>query len=387
MSKLGRKVRLLAARTLLTAPLPGLSPAMIRTMRAVRGFVTDALAQSPAQTLAAIGSPDVLPSLLALESRALPPSTCLQAVPHLLARLNDLGPEAPLLWELPARTLSESDRGPLFAFEPPARALLFARGQIEVEHADGRHSDLADHTEAPRSWALGPGIALCTEDTNPLADLEDHPDKQGNARDLGGRPVQEWLEALTAALQIVALLPSWTRELRTAGARLVPVGFEAERHLSASYREAPGLVYLTLHPSPLTLAEAIVHETQHGKLNLLTWLDPVLLNGRTTWTTSPVRPDLRPLMGVFLAAHAFVPVAALHCAMESTGHPIAATPEFARRRAEVLDGNTRALAILEDLASPTRVGRRALDDLRSLHAATGDPHREGPSDPDALPPG
>ena len=66
--------------------------------------------------------------------------------------------------------------------------------------------------------------------------------------------------------------------------RVVPVGFHAEQHLSASYREAPGLVYLTLHPSPLTLAEAIIHETQHVKLNALSWLDPISHNGHSEWS-------------------------------------------------------------------------------------------------------
>jgi len=165
------------------------------------------------------------------------------------------------------------------------------------------------------------------------------------------------------------------------------VGFEPERHLSASYREAPGIVYLTLPPDPLTLAEAIIHETQHGKLNLLSWLDPVLHNGRTTWTPSPVRPDLRPLMGVLLAAHAFVPVGALHHTLQAADHPIASTERFGRRRAEVRDGNARALAILDDLGEPTRVGQRLLDDLRNLHSATVDPSRKHPADPHALPTG
>ena len=58
------------------------------------------------------------------------------------------------------------------------------------------------------------------------------------------------------------------------------VGFWRVRHPSDSVREAPGVIYMSLHPDPLTMAEAIVHETQHTKLNSMTWLDPVLLNGQ-----------------------------------------------------------------------------------------------------------
>lgn len=385
--RLRRKVRLLAVRALLTSPLAGLTPPRTRAMAAVRRFVTQALAQDPDRVLLAIGSHDVLPSLLSLHSGALPVATCLRAVPALLARLTDLGPDAPLLWEGPIGALAESDRGPARRFDPPVRTILFARAQIEVERADGGHVALSEISGAQRSWPVSPGLELCIEDTNPLALIEAHPDKRGNACDLGGRPVAEWVDSLRRALELVAHLPAWSGELASGDARLVPVGFEPERHLSASYREAPGLLYLTLHPDPLTLAEAIVHETQHSKLNLLSWLDPVLLNGRTTWTSSPVRPDLRPLMGVFLAAHAFVPVAALHSALEEAGHPVVSTDRFAQRRSDVRDGNTRALAILDDLAAPTKVGRRVLEDLRKLHAVTADPARRAPMDPDALPPG
>ena len=35
--------------------------------------------------------------------------------------------------------------------------------------------------------------------------------------------------------------------------QVVPVGWDPERHLSASYQEAIGTIYLSLHPSPMTM--------------------------------------------------------------------------------------------------------------------------------------
>ena len=143
------------------------------------------------------------------------------------------------------------------------------------------------------------------------------------------------------------------------------VGFEERVHLSASYREGPGVAWLTLHPNRLTLAEAIIHETQHGKLNALTWVDPVLRNGHSVWTDSPVRPDMRPLMGVLLAVHAFVPVAALHQALRQTEYP---DPSFLMSRSEaVLKSNAEGLAVLEEKADTTPAGARLLHELRQLH--------------------
>ncbi len=214
-----------------------------------------------------------------------------------------------------------------------------------------------------------PALTLARVDRNPIADLEAHPDKHGNALDLGGHAPTAWTAALTDALAaITAALPALARELEVTLERIVPVGFDRERHLSCSYREAPGLVYLSLHPDPLTLAEAIVHETQHGKLNLLSWLDPILANDPAERVPSPARPDLRPLYGVLLAAHAFIPVAALHHQLAALHHPLATTPSFERRRRQVHDGNAAALATLAAHAHPTAVGAKVIAALAELHA-------------------
>ena len=214
-----------------------------------------------------------------------------------------------------------------------------------------------------------PALTLARVDRNPIADLEAHPDKHGNALDLGGHAPTAWAAALADALAaITAALPALAAELAVTLERVVPVGFDRERHLSCSYREAPGLVYLSLHPDPLTLAEAIVHETQHGKLNLLSWLDPILANDPDERVPSPARPDLRPLYGVLLAAHAFIPVAALHHQLAALHHPLAATASFDRRRRQVLDGNAAALATLASHAHPTAVGAKVIAALVDLHA-------------------
>ena len=223
----------------------------------------------------------------------------------------------------------------------------------------------------------GPGgqrfPCLALTDNNPLAMLETHPEKSGNTVDLGGRTIADWCGALATAFGLIeTALPLLLAEIGRSVERIIPVGYEARRHLSASYFEAPGLIYLTLHPEPLTLAEAIVHESQHGKLNLLRWFDPVLKNGHTDWAPSPVRPDLRPLHGVLMAVHAFVPVAALHLRLAELQHPLSRTAAFARRRSEVLGANAAGLATLREHAQPTALGRRVLDALESLHAALAD---------------
>ena len=377
---LRRKVRLLAIRGLLEGG------------GSLAGPLEAALRSQPDAVLAAVGAPDVLPSLLAARGGVLPASACTaSAMPFLLTALHAEGvqPPEPLLIRGAFPHLPGLPGGRRASFDAPARALLLDASGLSVELSDGSHRESTELETTRTSFAIPDApVEFCIADTNPLSFLEDHPEKHGNAVDLAARPVSEWLQGLGEGFQLIREgLPDWSEELPQTLSRLLPVGYEMERHLSASYGDAPGLAYLTLHPKPLTLAEAIVHETQHGKLNLLLWLDQVLINGRTTWTSSPVRPDLRPLLGVLLAVHAFVPVAALHARLAAIEHPLAHGPEFARRRLDVLAGNEGGMVILREKSVPTRTGRRVLDALERLHAATMALAPAGPISPRSLPPG
>jgi HEXXH motif-containing protein len=353
---------MLALRHLIAVRAP-----RIADLGRVQRVMTTLLRTRPDPLLQAIGALEVITPLLASISGALSPDRALRiAIPHLLTALTPDLPEA-VPWH---DGVTEVHGARLHRFEPPLRALAAGPSGVAVELVTGQHLTLDETESVETSLPLTRG-ALALVDTNPLAGVEAHPDKDGNALDLGEREPRVWVDALNEALGLIEVaLPPLHAELTVTLTRVVPVGFEPERHLSASYREAPGLIYLTLHPDPLTLAEAIVHETQHGKLNLLSWLDPVLVNGQTEWSASPVRPDLRPLMGVLLAAHAFVPVAALHRALADAGHPLSTTPRFVRRRREVLENNAEALAVVQDRGEPTAVGARVLDALQTVHAET-----------------
>ncbi len=373
VAKLRAKLSLLLARTVVGAVPPGLSPERTLAWRQLQRLLAEELRRDAGRVRAALLSPEALPGLLCLVSGGWPaPEAVDEAVPHLLAALGTL-PEA-LIWPGPVRRLlAPTAAGPAALDLPePAAALLVDPSGLAIEHDDGSREDLhpGDARWQPAGLPLRGGL-LALRDTNPLFALEAHPDKEGNALDLGGRDDVEWQAELDASLDLIAgALPDWAAELPLVLERAIPVGYEPQRHLSASYREAPARIYLTLHPSRLTLAEALVHECQHGKLNLLTWLDPVLRNGHSHWTPSPVRPDLRPLMGVLLAVHAFVPVAALHLRLHEAGSEVAQGPAFDRRRAEVLAGNEHGLRIVEEAMDPTPVGARLVRELRVLHDAT-----------------
>lgn len=203
-------------------------------------------------------------------------------------------------------------------------------------------------------------IVLCTLDNNPLRDVEAHPDKQGNAVDLGGHPSGEWVDTLRAALAIIErTLPDFRAEIDLILQHVVPVGWDDEAHLSASYRESLGTIYLTLHPNVLTMAGALIHEVSHNKLNALLELDPVLRNGTSATFASPVRPDPRPLMGVLLAVHAFQPVARMLEQLDD--------PKLEPRLEQVKRQNREGVKVLE-AADATAVGQGLLDEIRRWDA-------------------
>jgi HEXXH motif-containing protein len=215
-----------------------------------------------------------------------------------------------------------------------------------------------------------PGMWLACTDNNPLAAFEAHPDKDGNRLDLGDQPLDAWLSALRWSVALVDRhLPLLGEELRLLLRLVVPVGWHAERHLSASYQEAIGLIYLTLHPQPMTMAEALVHEFQHNKINAVFHLDPLLHNAWQPRYSSPVRPDPRPLHGVILAVHAFQPVAQLYAAMADAGHELAAHAFWNERFRRILQLDRQGAATVLAHAQPTTVGAAFFAEMRQVDTA------------------
>jgi HEXXH motif-containing protein len=372
--RLRRKVRLLALRRFLVLTGEGLEERAVASLRRIQAHVQAMARKHTDIVLSAIGQPDVLAPLLVLESaRCQEAPLILGMIPPLLVHLAKDGEalNEALVWEAAVHSVSNLE------MTPPAKALLVDPVGVAVELEDGRRLNMpvaeaqpgVRLSEVSRIVGEPPlGVQLSLNDGNPISMDEAHPEKTGNAVSLGERSLDEWCRRVEEAMAVIAIaLPTWYQEMRVSLDRMVPVGFDAQRHFSASYREAPGTIYLSLHPSTLTMAEAIVHEVQHGKLNLLTWLDPVLHNGYSDWSPSPVRPDLRPLMGVLLAVHAFVPVSALHWRLNSMDHPLSREPGFSGRQSAVLAGNATGLGIVQARGNPSATGRRVLVGLQALH--------------------
>ena len=113
-SRLRRKVRLLALRRLLSAPLGGLRPRLVELARRRSPVLLDAL-----------GSPDVLCALLVWEHGLRPPASLQSAlVPDLLGALPPSALLEALQWNQPVSAVHLPRLGISVRFTPPARAML-----------------------------------------------------------------------------------------------------------------------------------------------------------------------------------------------------------------------------------------------------------------------
>jgi HEXXH motif-containing protein len=118
----------------------------------------------------------------------------------------------------------------------------------------------------------------------------------------------------------------------------------------------------------MTLAEALIHEFSHNKLNALFEVDEVLENAWTPLYTSPVRPDPRPLHGVLLAVHAFLPVARLYEKMIEAKEPAAQNEAFLGRFAAIRRINREGAEIVLGNGKATVIGGGLLEEIQRWDA-------------------
>lgn len=343
-----------------------LMPTLRHPYAEFRVFLAELYRKQPAAVLSALTLPTVSAPILAAAVTPEEGLGLLTAVPALLIELGRrrvIGPGGHW-WGAPISVLASPMLGWVRRYEPPVVGALFLNGEVDLGEAGGL---VLQTGETSGFWPLKHGGWLAGWDSNPLAMVEAHPDKEGNALDFGTATPTEWVTALDAARDMMQqALPELAEEHRRLLTLLVPVGTHGSRSFSASYREAIGQVYLSLVPEPLALAEALIHETQHNKLNLLSLLDPILEDRGQTLYRSPVRPDPRPLWGILLAVHAFLPVALLYRQLQESNHPLTQNDRFTQHFQEILRGNQEGMEVLRQHARPTPEGKRLLEGMDAL---------------------
>ena len=364
-----------------------------KTHRQIKNLVAKALAGNPQAVLDCFAVPTVGVLIHCHANKGRWPqlsekisSAFQNALPHLLLEMalrHLMAPGEVFEWKWGAPRLASSSIQALLIPPPDASGWKFMANSISVLGGQGEGASLRLSSQSltrgrrevqglrsELSYVpLAGNIYLALKDLNPIAETEAHPGKFGNALSLGEHSEDDWRSSLQMALDwIKEATPEIFSEMQILLRHVVPVGFDPQRHFSASYQEAVGVVYMSLHPNPLVMAEALIHEFQHNKLYLASYRDGLLENAFHPLYPSPVRPDPRPLWGVLLAVHAFLPVAIFYRRLREINHPISQTPEFKRRLKEIVRQNKEGLETLGKHAQWTEAGKDLWKGLLSLEA-------------------
>ena len=139
---------------------------------------------------------------------------------------------------------------------------------------------------------------------------------------------------------------------------------------SGSIAGIPGLVFVEMTRKQLLVLEALVHESAHLHFHIAEFDNDFITAAHDVRYASPLRPDPRPLRGIFLALHALIYMCAFYKDWQlCTGDACAteARQDLLRHRdaaSETLRGAHAHLSPAGDAFLTTCLDLAAADDLR-----------------------
>lgn len=164
---------------------------------------------------------------------------------------------------------------------------------------------------------------------------------------------------------IIECDPLLAEEINLSTKAIVPLVSESiDVHISATFRESPGLMALSWTPDASVMTEAVVHEYHHQKLNALLNLDPIIL-GPTSEAIfySPWRKDPRPLMGLLHGAYVFQAVLEFWKHFFDAGIPLLHEERVFQRMYLIAKQVKSALDLLAEKANFSLIGESLLSGM------------------------
>lgn len=219
-------------------------------------------------------------------------------------------------------------------------SLTIADGEVVLGHP-GTFLPANDH----RVSAAGRTLAVTIEDLDPHREF---------TTPIAPAPLdaverEEWAKLLGEAWHLLTRWhPGCADELAAGLRALIPLG-AGTAVFAASSSHAFGAIAMSAKATATQLAEALVHEVQHSKLNALVDLVD-LTTAETGWSYAPWRDDPRGLIGLLHGIYAFTAVVEFWHVQRDLVSPAESRRAhfaFALRRSQVraavdsLRGNTR----------------------------------------------
>jgi HEXXH motif-containing protein len=183
-----------------------------------------------------------------------------------------------------------------------------------------------------------------------------------------------WLNLLNSAWKWVEEQDTaLTTEMKMILRAVVPVK-RADKHIhtSGSFKEAPGLIALSWDDDVPVLAEALVHEYHHQKLNALLNLDR-LIEGPTFEAIypSPWRKDARPLLGILHGVYTFQAVLRFWIKLLATKEVESYKTPIRKRTHTLHSQLLTALATLQEYAIWSPLGEAFFEAIREAVVELG----------------
>jgi hypothetical protein len=237
-----------------------------------------------------------------------------------------------------------------------------------LESGENTWAPLAEYPSFPlrehHSTAGGQSVRWTIDDIDPYRTF----DAPEAPRRLDAEEFGDWGERLDEAWAIlVAEHPDHVPEVAATGPVIVPIPPRGSLVASSSAASF-GAICLTPPNSPATLAETVVHELQHSKLNAV--LDLVTLHESSSnrLCYAPWRHDPRPLSGLLHGVYAFTGVVEYWRRQWLAKPDTQAAFMFAHHREQV----RAALAWLGPAPELTELGARFLEITAERLAACDD---------------
>jgi HEXXH motif-containing protein len=162
---------------------------------------------------------------------------------------------------------------------------------------------LAQWTGTPMVKAVADGVAwqVLLETADPYLDRYTMP----MSVDLQKGELAKWRQGVQSAWEVLVRHHRWAADAVASGVSvIVPLTPRSEMDLvSATTQAAFGAIATSWPPDPVTLAETVVHEFQHGKLCALMDMVP-LIESSGEKVYAPWRQDPRPASGLLQGIYA-----------------------------------------------------------------------------------
>ena len=211
---------------------------------------------------------------------------------------------------------------------------------------------------------------------NPYIDTDSHPDhiRNGIAVTFWDKAFQEWEKLFSQTFDVLRKTsPGFYEEIHFLLKKILPFWVSNETHNSGSYSNAIGHITMSypdgVDSPEIVILEALIHEYNHNKINLILQHEVLLLNDYSEIYYSPFRPDPRTIHGVYLWLHALSAAYWVIWKAYSEGSIFLLEKDLKKGVIYVLK-NSLSIQMLQKYAHTTNLWRIFFQEMKNVHTET-----------------